>query len=133
MTALADDRIDKLEEHTIRRASDLLYLSHSRFIEAKIRAKAMQPWERPSGPPLPSSGPAQALADSGSQLIQWSPFRLFLFEHTHQIREGFSIRVIHRHELLMSRNDTCSRTFHRKIGARWQLNAFRQAGKDSAS
>ena len=41
--ALADDRIDKLEEHTIRRASDLLYLSHSRFIEAKIRAKAMQP------------------------------------------------------------------------------------------
>ena len=38
--ALADDRIDKFEEHTIRRASDLLYLSHSRFIEAKLHAKA---------------------------------------------------------------------------------------------
>jgi uncharacterized tellurite resistance protein B-like protein len=38
--ALADDRIDKFEEHTIRRASDLLYLSHSRFIEAKLQAKA---------------------------------------------------------------------------------------------
>jgi uncharacterized tellurite resistance protein B-like protein len=38
--ALADDRIDRFEEHTIRRASDLLYLSHSRFIEAKLQAKA---------------------------------------------------------------------------------------------
>ena len=38
--ALADDRIDKFEEHTIRRASDLLHLSHSRFIEAKLQAKA---------------------------------------------------------------------------------------------
>ena len=37
--ALADDRIDKLEEHTIRRASDLLYLSHSRFIEAKFEPR----------------------------------------------------------------------------------------------
>jgi uncharacterized tellurite resistance protein B-like protein len=40
--ALADDRIDKFEEHTIRRASDLLYLSHSRFIEAKLHAKAQR-------------------------------------------------------------------------------------------
>ena len=38
--ALADDRIDRFEEHTIRRASDLLYLSHSRLIEAKLQAKA---------------------------------------------------------------------------------------------
>ena len=38
--ALADDRIDKFEEHTIRQAADLLYLSHSRFIEAKLRAKS---------------------------------------------------------------------------------------------
>ena len=38
--ALADDRIDKFEEHIIRKASDLLYLSHSRFIEAKLLAKA---------------------------------------------------------------------------------------------
>ena len=39
--ALADDRIDKFEEHTIRQAADLLYLSHSRFIEAKLKAKSM--------------------------------------------------------------------------------------------
>ena len=38
--ALADDQLDKFEEHTIRKASDLLYLSHSRFIEAKLQAKA---------------------------------------------------------------------------------------------
>ena len=31
--ALADDRIDKFEEHTIRQAADLLYLSHSRLTE----------------------------------------------------------------------------------------------------
>ncbi len=40
--ALADDRIDKFEEHTIRRASDLLYVSHNRFIEAKLHAKAQR-------------------------------------------------------------------------------------------
>ena len=40
--AIADDRVDKFEEHTIRRASDLLYLSHSRFIEAKLHAKAQR-------------------------------------------------------------------------------------------
>ena len=39
--ALADDRIDKFEEHTIRQAADLLYLSHSRFIEAKLKVKSM--------------------------------------------------------------------------------------------
>ena len=38
--ALADDRLDKFEEHTIRKAADLLYLSHSRFIEAKLLAKS---------------------------------------------------------------------------------------------
>ena len=38
--AMADDRVDKFEEHTIRKAADLLYLSHSRFIEAKLRAKS---------------------------------------------------------------------------------------------
>ena len=40
--ALADDHVDKFEEHTIRRVSDLLYLSHSRFIEAKLSAKSLQ-------------------------------------------------------------------------------------------
>ena len=38
--ALADDHIDRFEEHTIRRIADLLYLSHGRFIEAKIAVKA---------------------------------------------------------------------------------------------
>ncbi len=38
--ALADDHIDRFEEHTIRRIADLLYLSHGRFIEAKLAAKA---------------------------------------------------------------------------------------------
>ena len=39
--ALAEDGIDVMEEHSIRKASDLLYLSHSRFIEAKLKAKAL--------------------------------------------------------------------------------------------
>ena len=37
--AMADQRVDRFEEHTIRKAADLLYLSHSRFIEAKLQAK----------------------------------------------------------------------------------------------
>lgn len=37
--ALADNVIDALEEHRIRGISDLLYVSHSRFIEAKLIAK----------------------------------------------------------------------------------------------
>jgi uncharacterized tellurite resistance protein B-like protein len=39
--ALAEDGIDVMEEHSIRKTSDLLYLSHSRFIEAKLKAKAL--------------------------------------------------------------------------------------------
>ena len=39
--ALAEDGIDVMEEYSIRKASDLLYLSHSRFIEAKLKAKAL--------------------------------------------------------------------------------------------
>ena len=38
--ALASDGLDRFEEHTIRQAADLLYLSHNRFIEAKLTAKA---------------------------------------------------------------------------------------------
>jgi uncharacterized tellurite resistance protein B-like protein len=41
--ALADDHVDRFEEHTIRRVSDLLCLSHSRFIEAKLSAKSNRP------------------------------------------------------------------------------------------
>ena len=38
--ALADDVLDKYEEHTIRKIADLLYLSHADFIAAKREARA---------------------------------------------------------------------------------------------
>lgn len=37
--ALADAGLDHYEEHTIRKIAELLYLSHSRYIEAKLTAK----------------------------------------------------------------------------------------------
>ncbi|MEZ5550584.1 MAG: TerB family tellurite resistance protein [Pseudomonadales bacterium] len=37
--AYAGAGVDPLEEHTIRRIADLLYLSHRRFIEAKFLAR----------------------------------------------------------------------------------------------
>lgn len=37
--ALTDDALDRYEEHVIRKIADLLYLSHDRFIEAKLRAQ----------------------------------------------------------------------------------------------
>ena len=37
--ALASDGLHRYEEHTIRKIAELLYLSHSRFIEAKLKAK----------------------------------------------------------------------------------------------
>lgn len=37
--ALADTTIDALEEHRIRGIAELLYVSHNRFIEAKLTAK----------------------------------------------------------------------------------------------
>ena len=37
--ALASNGLDRFEEHTIRRVAELLYLSHNRFIEAKLLAK----------------------------------------------------------------------------------------------
>ena len=36
---LADNRLDKYEEHLVRRIADLLYLSHHDFIRAKLRAQ----------------------------------------------------------------------------------------------
>ncbi len=36
--ALADDRLDKYEEHLVRKLSELLYVPHSEFIRAKHRA-----------------------------------------------------------------------------------------------
>ena len=37
--AYSDSQIDRFEEHTIRRIAELLYVSHSRFIEAKQIAR----------------------------------------------------------------------------------------------
>ena len=37
--AYSDTKIDRFEEHTIRRISELLYVSHARFIEAKQLAR----------------------------------------------------------------------------------------------
>lgn len=38
--AYADKRLDKYEEHAIRKIADLLYVSHSDFIAAKHRVEA---------------------------------------------------------------------------------------------
>lgn len=40
--AWADGRIDRYEEHTIRKVADLLYLSHGDFIKCKLAAKPAQ-------------------------------------------------------------------------------------------
>jgi len=37
--ALADDHLDKYEEQLIRKTADLVYLSHSDFIKAKIKVR----------------------------------------------------------------------------------------------
>ena len=37
--AYADGHLDKYEEHIVRRVADLIYLSHSDFIRAKISAR----------------------------------------------------------------------------------------------
>ncbi len=37
--ALVDTRLDRFEEHMIRKIAELLYVSHHRFIEAKQRAR----------------------------------------------------------------------------------------------
>lgn len=36
--AYADDHLDKFEEHYIRKIADLLYVPHSDFIQAKLKA-----------------------------------------------------------------------------------------------
>ncbi len=38
--ALADESLDRFEEHMIRKIAELLYVSHPRFIEAKLAARA---------------------------------------------------------------------------------------------
>ena len=37
--AFADGRLDKYEEHLIRKAADLLHVPHRRFIRAKLKAE----------------------------------------------------------------------------------------------
>lgn len=37
--AFADGRLDRYEEHLIRRIADLLHLPHRDFIRAKLRAQ----------------------------------------------------------------------------------------------
>lgn len=37
--AFADGRVDKYEEHYLRHIADLLYISHSEFIGAKLKAE----------------------------------------------------------------------------------------------
>lgn len=37
--ALSDDELNRYEEHIIRRIAELLYVSHDRFIAAKLKAK----------------------------------------------------------------------------------------------
>ena len=41
LVAYVDGQIDRYEEHMIRKLCDLLYLSHSQFIRAKIEARAI--------------------------------------------------------------------------------------------
>lgn len=53
--ALSDAHLDRFEEHMIRRIAELLYLSHSRFIEAKRVARAQPDVEVP--PPRPPEPP----------------------------------------------------------------------------
>ena len=41
--AFADGEIDRYEEHIIRKAAELIYVEHVRFIEAKLSAQASAP------------------------------------------------------------------------------------------
>ena len=50
--AFADGRLDKYEEHLVRKAADLLHVPHRRFIRAKLEAgRDPSPPRRPPGEP----------------------------------------------------------------------------------
>ena len=51
--AFADGRLDKYEEHLVRKAADLLYVPHRRFIRAKLRS-GRDPDPAPPGDPRPN-------------------------------------------------------------------------------
>ncbi|MDD9894524.1 MAG: TerB family tellurite resistance protein, partial [Gammaproteobacteria bacterium] len=37
--AFSDERLDKYEEHLIRKIADLIYVSHSDFIKSKLKVR----------------------------------------------------------------------------------------------
>lgn len=52
--AWADGRIDRYEEHLIRRIADLVYVEHARFIEAKLTTQADKDADHNNGAAQPS-------------------------------------------------------------------------------
>ena len=53
--AFADGRLDKYEEHLVRKAADLLYVPHRRFIRAKLKIEG----ESAPKEPAPLDAPAK--------------------------------------------------------------------------
>ena len=49
--AFADGRLDKYEEHLVRKAADLLYVPHRRFIRAKLKIEGEPSPEEPPDAP----------------------------------------------------------------------------------
>ena len=52
--AFADGRLDKYEEHLVRKAADLLYVPHRRFIRAKLKIEGEPSPEEPTSPDAPA-------------------------------------------------------------------------------
>ena len=52
--AFADGRLDKYEEHLVRKAADLLYVPHRRFIRAKLKIEGEPSPEEPASPDAPA-------------------------------------------------------------------------------
>ena len=52
--AFADGRLDKYEEHLVRKAADLLYVPHRRFIRAKLKVEEEPYPEEPASPDAPA-------------------------------------------------------------------------------
>ena len=52
--AFADGRLDKYEEHLVRKAADLLYVPHRRFIRAKLKIEGEPAPEEPASPDAPA-------------------------------------------------------------------------------
>ena len=52
--AFADGRLDKYEEHLVRKAADLLYVPHRRFIRAKLKVEEEPSPEEPASPGAPA-------------------------------------------------------------------------------